>query len=73
MGVSRPGWHILLATEGKAHFHGRLERDNTIKAFQALPLNDRLRTAERVAGVEIPTAISEHIQAISKRLEDKSE
>jgi hypothetical protein len=63
----------LLATKGKAHFHGRLERDNTIKAFQALPFNDRLRTAERVAGVEIPTAVSEHIQAISKRLEDKGE
>jgi len=28
-----------LATEGKAHFHGRLERDNTIKAFQALPMH----------------------------------
>ena len=60
-----------LATEGKAHFHGRLERDNTIKAFQALPFNDRLRTAERVAGKEIPTTVSEHIHAISKRLEDK--
>jgi hypothetical protein len=62
-----------LATEGKAHFHGRLERDNTIKTFQALPFNDRLRTAERVAGKEIPTAVSEHIHAISKRLEDKGE
>ncbi|KFX86076.1 hypothetical protein V490_09241 [Pseudogymnoascus sp. VKM F-3557] len=60
-----------LATEGKAHFHGRLERDNIIKAFQALPFNDRLRTAERVAGVETPTAVSEHINAIIKRLEDK--
>jgi hypothetical protein len=60
-----------LAMEGKAHFHGRIERDNTIKAFQALPFNARLRTAERGAGKKIPTTVSKHIHAISKLLEDK--
>jgi len=57
--------------EGKAHPHGRIERVNTIKAFQTLPFNARLRTAERVAGKKIPTTVSEHIHAISKLLEDK--
>lgn len=64
-----------LSTEGTAHFRGRLERDNIIKDFQALPLDDRLRTAkivaERAAGNEIPTAASNQIQILYKRLEDK--
>jgi hypothetical protein len=64
-----------LSTEGTAHFRGRLERNNTVKDFQALPLDDRLRTAkivaERVASNEIPTTTSNQIQVLSKRLEEK--
>ncbi|KAL5313253.1 hypothetical protein ACEPPN_018986 [Leptodophora sp. 'Broadleaf-Isolate-01'] len=60
-----------LATEGKAHFNGRLHQENTIKAFKALPFNDRVNTAQRLAQLELPTAARRHIYRISRRLESK--
>lgn len=62
-----------LATEGKAHFNGRLHQENTIKAFKALPFNDRVNTAQRLAQLELPTAARRHIYRISRRLESKGE
>ncbi|KAF1963882.1 hypothetical protein BU23DRAFT_640222 [Bimuria novae-zelandiae CBS 107.79] len=61
-----------LATEGKAHFKGRLRQENTIKAFKALPFKDRVNTARTLARLELSSATRRHIYHISSRLEDKA-
>lgn len=61
----------FLATEGTAHFNGRLRQDNSIKAFRALPFNDRVRTARHLAHLKVPSAAEIHIRRIRRRLEDK--
>jgi hypothetical protein len=60
-----------LATDGKAHFNERLRQDNIIKAFKALPFNDRVNTARSLAHLELAPAAKAHIHRISRRLEDK--
>ncbi|KAF2174454.1 hypothetical protein K469DRAFT_186464, partial [Zopfia rhizophila CBS 207.26] len=55
----------------KAHFNGRLRQGNIIKAFKALPFNDRVNTARKLARLELPHTFKTHIYCISKRLEDK--
>lgn len=62
-----------LATEGKAHFKGRLHQENIIKAFKALPFKDRLNTARALAHLELSHETRRHILRISSRLEDKGE
>jgi hypothetical protein len=62
-----------LATDGKAHFNGRLRQDNIIKAFEALPFNDRVNAAGSLARLDLAPAAKAHIQRISRRLEDKGE
>jgi len=62
-----------LATEGKAHFNGRLHQENTIKTFKALPFSDRVNAAQRLARLELSPEATSHIYRISRRLEDKGE
>ncbi|PGG94933.1 hypothetical protein AJ80_10085, partial [Polytolypa hystricis UAMH7299] len=59
-----------LATEGKAHFQGRLKRHNIMQRFRTLPFDYRVGAARRVADFAIPVAVSEHILAIHKGLEN---
>lgn len=66
-----------LATEGKTHFPGRHEMSKTVKAFQALPFDDRSRAAVRLAGKlasdEVPTTTRDRIRFILIDLEKRCE
>lgn len=64
---------FCLATEGKAHFSGRVYRDHFIEAFKALPFSDRVKAARHLAQLKRPPATARHINRIGRRLEDGGE
>ena len=56
----------FLATNGKAHFKGRHERDTTIAEFQKLSTDDRINAARRVADIQPDPATENAIHNISE-------